>query len=264
MARLVFEHERIFFLGLWFELAFSHRYGRRSNEVTVLHTDSLAMLVLSVCWRNDHRFAQSRTWQRSETDRSTGWNAQSVLGNLCQSTLSIRVSLANRERDCYPLFSRDDIEVLWKYLEALMSQLNVQLNDLATVAMAYDTRFVSKEYLSRRSCKDKHVPEPVVHFSLRLFNVLQRSSIRLSWITVIESTCFNNESIFSLIRTTDHTAASLHHSFLQRWRTLWKADGSRLFHKTMHGIPNITSRRGIAIDASSWFIQGYVIDHTRC
>jgi len=34
----------------------------------------------------------------------------------------------------------DDIHVLWDYLETLMTQLNIQLHDAATVAIAYDTR----------------------------------------------------------------------------------------------------------------------------
>jgi hypothetical protein len=36
----------------------------------------------------------------------------------------------------------DDINILWDYLETLFTQLNVQLEDKATVAIAYDTRFV--------------------------------------------------------------------------------------------------------------------------
>lgn len=35
---------------------------------------------------------------------------------------------------------RDDINVLWAYLEALMTELNIQPHDEATVAVAYDTR----------------------------------------------------------------------------------------------------------------------------
>ncbi|CAF4724927.1 unnamed protein product, partial [Rotaria magnacalcarata] len=34
----------------------------------------------------------------------------------------------------------DSIDALWSYLEKLMTQLNVQLSDKATVAIAYDTR----------------------------------------------------------------------------------------------------------------------------
>lgn len=38
------------------------------------------------------------------------------------------------------VFSRDNVDTLWNYLEKLMKKLNIQLNDQATVAMAYDTR----------------------------------------------------------------------------------------------------------------------------
>ena len=40
-------------------------------------------------------------------------------------------------------FSSDNIEALWNYLETLLAQLNVQLTDQATVAIAYDTRSVT-------------------------------------------------------------------------------------------------------------------------
>jgi hypothetical protein len=36
----------------------------------------------------------------------------------------------------------DNIQVLWDYLEELMTQLNIEPHDEATVAIAYDTRFV--------------------------------------------------------------------------------------------------------------------------
>lgn len=36
----------------------------------------------------------------------------------------------------------DDIHILWEYVETLCTQLNVQVNDQAMVAVAYDTRSV--------------------------------------------------------------------------------------------------------------------------
>ena len=41
---------------------------------------------------------------------------------------------------CFIWIIRDNINVLWDYLETLLKQLNVQLQDQASVAIAYDTR----------------------------------------------------------------------------------------------------------------------------
>ena len=37
---------------------------------------------------------------------------------------------------------RDDINILWNYIETLLSQLNIEPHDEAIIAIAYDTRFV--------------------------------------------------------------------------------------------------------------------------
>jgi len=46
----------------------------------------------------------------------------------------------NRNKKFFIGIIRDDIHILWDYLETLMTQLNIQLHDAATVAIAYDTR----------------------------------------------------------------------------------------------------------------------------
>lgn len=41
------------------------------------------------------------------------------------------------------LFS-DGIEVLWDYLDTLMTELNIQAQDESVIAIAYDTRLVER------------------------------------------------------------------------------------------------------------------------
>ncbi|CAF0791967.1 unnamed protein product [Rotaria sp. Silwood1] len=74
----------------------------------------------------------------------------------------------------------DNIRVLWDYLEKLMTQLNVQLNDKATVAIAYDTRQSSPllsnivqraaEILSANIMNFELMTTPQLHYTVRCYN----------------------------------------------------------------------------------------------
>ncbi|CAF0819338.1 unnamed protein product [Rotaria sordida] len=74
----------------------------------------------------------------------------------------------------------DNIHVLWDYLETLMTQLNVQLNDKSTVAIAYDTRQSSPllsnivknaaEILNTNIMNFELMTTPQLHYTVRCYN----------------------------------------------------------------------------------------------
>ncbi|CAF4861085.1 unnamed protein product [Rotaria socialis] len=74
----------------------------------------------------------------------------------------------------------DSIDALWNYLEKLMTQLNVQLKDKATVAIAYDTRQSSPllshivqraaEIFNTNIINYELMTTPQLHYTVRCYN----------------------------------------------------------------------------------------------
>ncbi|CAF3211590.1 unnamed protein product [Rotaria socialis] len=74
----------------------------------------------------------------------------------------------------------DSIDALWNYLEKLMAQLNVQLKDKATVAIAYDTRQSSPllshivqraaEIFNTNIINYELMTTPQLHYTVRCYN----------------------------------------------------------------------------------------------